>query len=163
MRLIVKILNYLYNNKRRIYNFGKIDNIGFIYRYDKVEDENYLDTFGAVIEKIKLFKLLTINIIVFNISFDDYDEETKKFIIYHEIGHDILHLSKLFNDDLLTKEEKIMIEHEADMYAVKHTSWQLVHKSLRFLLNDTLINNPQNKSLIELIKARIQFLEINKD
>lgn len=163
MYFIVRILNCLYRNKGRYYNFGEIDNIEYIYRYGNVKNNRDHYNFGVSIDKLPIFKILNIHAIVLDISFDTFDDNIKKFVICHELGHEYLHISKIINDELIGMEEKILVEHEADMFAVERISWGMVHRSLKFLLNDTIINNPQNNTLIESIKARIQLLEINKD
>lgn len=161
MSFIIRLLNYIFYGTGKEYNIGKIDGKKFIYRYGTILD--YMYTFGAMLENITIFQRLSFKVIVINKTYEKYDDDTKKFIIYHELGHKYLQLHENFNINSICDEDIIRIEHEVDEYVVKQLGWKMTHKALKTILNNTLITEPKNEVLIDSIKARIQYLELNKD
>ncbi len=163
MSFIIKLLNYFYYKTGKEYNIGKIDGKKFIYRYETILDYMEHDVFGAMLESVVLFQRISFKVIVINNIYDHYDDDTKKFIIYHELGHKYLHLNENFDKEYITNEDTIRVENEVDEYVVKRLGWKTTHRALIKILNNTLINKPKNEVLVDSIKARIQYLEINKD
>lgn len=117
--------------------------ISLRYSIRKINDDEYICVDVSMIENIivcnsiiasttqqRVFGFFKIPIIILDeLYYEIFTTEEKKFIIYHELGHARLgHFKRKFDD---TYDEKLLIEHEADMYGIEHTSWETGYQTLQ--------------------------------
>lgn len=163
-KIITMILNIKRLGRGGKYKIGKIDDTEFIYQILNSEDmmNNGILVAGSVMRGIA--GPLEAKIVLIDENFDRFNDECKKFIIYHELGH----LTKHFTDEILSKYhtlnyyDKLLLEHEADMFGVENTSVEACLKTLE-LLNVLLDEKGfKDKAILDrklLLKARTMKME----
>lgn len=131
LKILATLLNIVRHEDTK-YKVGKIDNTKFIYQAvtgDKLKNNNILIAGSAVYNVIGHIEA---KVIVFDEHFNKFDNNCKKFIIYHELGH----LDNHFTDEILASYfdmdyyDRLKLEHEADMNGVKNTSVEACIKTL---------------------------------
>lgn len=154
--LLVMILNAVKFDGHRDYKVGKMKDTKFIYRK---ADEYDIYEFGMSIACTLCYyvlKYIPLCILVFDDDYDEFNDEEKEFIVFHELGHVNLHFKthNIMNyDDEMSYENKISIEHEADMYGIEHTSYKAGISVMEKIID--MYDDKEVKRRLRLIKNKL--------
>lgn len=157
LKLLVLILNLIKFDEHRDYKVGELNGTKFIYRF---ADEYDIYDYGmsvACTACYKVLKFFPLCVLIFDEDFDEFDEEEQEFIVFHELGHINLHFKtnvyeKLDTDDL-SENDKLLIEHEADMYGIEHTSYKAGMNTLKKLI--VMFNDEDVKKRLQMVKIKL--------
>ena len=132
MELLIKYLN-LKNIQKGIslrYKIGNINDEKYIYvDVSSIENIYACNSVIASTTLQRLFWFYKFPIIILDeLYYGKFTKKEKEFIIYHELGHYKRgHFKRKFEDNY---DERLKLEHEADMYAVERTDWQTSYDTL---------------------------------
>lgn len=125
MKLLYSILVYLCNLTSTGYEYklNKIDKVYYIFRY------NNKDIYNAASIKIVQILFMYLPIIEISDIFYTFNEEERKFIVYHELGHyKLKHYLRYV--DIYNLNELNLLEQEADEYAAYRVGKEVALKTL---------------------------------
>lgn len=132
------------------FHLDKVDNVYFIYKKD---DGRMLREHGLYLscsQILTIYNIISVPILTFDSMFFNLEEDSRKFIIYHELAHTELH-SEYINDAMLLREKYIEMEHEADIYAVNKTSAFIALKTLDRIRMNLMSLNINTKDITDRI------------
>lgn len=156
-KIICILINIFCLSEDQFY-LDKVDNNYFIYKKDNGRMLREQGLYLSCSQILTIYNIISVPILTFDSMFFDLEEDSRKFIIYHELAHTELH-SKYLNNYLLLREKYSEMEHEADAYALKRTSSYIALKTLDKIKMHLMSLNVNTKDITDRINYIILISE----